>query len=82
MQSVKGKPLMDMKRKLGYLPVIAGSLAVGWVVKNYRDKIKQEDYESPLEKIRNAEQKLYRDGLKRANELELIKQEVQTKMNE
>lgn len=79
---MKGKPLMDMKRKVGYLPVIAGSLGIGWVVKKYRNKIKQEDYESPLEKIKNAEQKLYRDGLKRANELDLIKQEVQTKIKE
>lgn len=76
---MKGQLQMDKKNKRLYLPVIAGALGLGWGVKAYINKIKLGDHESLLQKIKNAEQKLYQDGLQRANELDLIKKEVKTK---
>ena len=71
---------MNKKRsKIGYLPIVGGALAFGWFVKNFQSKAQGND-ESLFQKIKNAEQKLYQDGLKRANELDLIKNEIQIKV--
>jgi hypothetical protein len=71
---------MNKKSNLGYLPVIAGALGLGWIVKKYTTKIKKRDGITVFQKIKNAEQKLYQDGLNRANQLDSIKTEIQTKV--
>lgn len=79
---MKGYLQMSRKNKASFISVATGALALGWVARSYRSKVKQKsDYESILQKLRNAEQKLYNDGLTRANEIDLIKKEVQEKVS-
>lgn len=73
---------MTRKSKFSFISVATGALALGWMGKDYNSKVKQKsDHEPILQKLKDAEQKLYDDGLMRANEIDLIKKEVQEKVS-
>lgn len=59
-----------------------GGISLGWMLKTYISRKQSlEEYESVWQRLKNFEQKVYEDGMKRAYQIEHIKNEVQQKLN-
>lgn len=71
---------MNKKNKRSFAPIttsVLGIASLGIIVKNYVQQ--KSERESVLQKLKNAERKLYNDGWSRAKEIEAIKKEVHKK---
>lgn len=78
---MKGYLPMNKENKRRFAPITTsalGAVSLGIIVKNY---VKQKSERvSILQKLKDAEQKLYNDGWSRAKEIESIKKEVHNKI--
>lgn len=70
---------MDKKNKLAPITTgLLGAVSLGIIVRNYMQQ--KSERESVLQKLKNAERKLYNDGWSRAQEIDGIKKEVHKKV--
>lgn len=58
----------------------AGSVLLGWLLNKYGKSRAKQLYSKVDEKVKATQNKWYSDGEKRANELEQIKQDVESKI--
>ncbi|MFC2949235.1 hypothetical protein [Virgibacillus sediminis] len=69
----------DTSNKLSLAAIACAGAAIGWGFnRNLSRRKKLEEHRTLLEKVRHFDQKLYEDGWRRANQIQAIKQDVQT----